>query len=132
MIKAPFYSEEGEQQGAVESMPLFTLSLIKPNNETNAELREHGGDLITGADDTYLIGPPEIVFPCLRRHKERVAKVGLNLQITKTKCHINAAHRSTAYHEHRGDIAEGYITNTNGQKCMGITVWHTGGVNTIH
>ena len=79
MIRAPFNCEEGEQQGAVESMPLFTFSTDNSNNATNAELRAHGGALVAGADDTYLIGPPEVVFQCMRNHKERLlVEAGLN------------------------------------------------------
>ena len=63
MKQAPFTSDEGEQQGAVESMPFFCLGTDKPNNDTNDDLRIHGGSLMAGVDDTYLIGPPEIVFP---------------------------------------------------------------------
>ena len=62
MIKAPFTSDEGEQQGAVESMSLFTLATDDANAETNSELREHGGALVAGADDTYIVAPPAIAF----------------------------------------------------------------------
>eukprot|EP00555_Chaetoceros_dichaeta_P012496 CAMPEP_0198272444 /NCGR_PEP_ID=MMETSP1447-20131203/53230_1 /TAXON_ID=420782 /ORGANISM="Chaetoceros dichaeta, Strain CCMP1751" /LENGTH=78 /DNA_ID=CAMNT_0043965619 /DNA_START=33 /DNA_END=269 /DNA_ORIENTATION=- len=78
MQTAPFLCEEGEQQGAVESMPLFTLGTDTAHNLTNNELREHGGALLAGADDTYLIGPPDIIFAYLYRHKDRVAFSGLN------------------------------------------------------
>ena len=55
MQAAPFLCKEGEQQGAVESMALFTLGINTANNETNNELRQVGGVLISSADDTYVL-----------------------------------------------------------------------------
>ena len=73
-------------RGTTESMPLFTFSTDNADNTTNEELRAHGGALVAGVDDTYLIGPPEIVFQCMRNHKERLlADAGLNLNLDKTK-----------------------------------------------
>ena len=123
MEKAPFTSDEGEQQGAVESMPFFCLGTDKPNNDTNDDLRKHGGALMAGADDTYLIGPPEIVFPLIIKHKERLATVGLKLNVSKTKCYIHEDHRTIGYHELRGDIPEGYVDGNNSSKAYGIKVY---------
>ena len=87
IVTAPFKCEEGEQQGAVESMPIFTFGIDDANIITNEELREHGGCLMSGADDTYIIGPSEIAFKCLKEHKKRLEEAGLELQTTKTKCY---------------------------------------------
>ena len=87
-------SEEGAQQGAVESMQLFTLGIDEANNETNEELKEVGGALMSGADDTYIIGPPEVAFRCLRKHKERLKKSGLELQLSKTKCYMKESRKT--------------------------------------
>ena len=104
-------------------MALFTLGIDTANNETNNELREHDGALISGADDTYIIGPPEIAFTCLQRHKERVAKSGLELQLTKTKAYIHASHRNQEYHLSRAGIDEGHTIDMNGVKSYGINVY---------
>ena len=85
MIKAPFTCEEGELQGAVETMPLFTFSIDEANSITNNELREHGGALVSGVDDTYLIGPPKVVVDCMLAHRERLSRIaGLKLNLGKT------------------------------------------------
>jgi len=55
-------------------MKVFSLGTDKANNKTNNELREHGGALMAGVDDTYILGPPEIDFAYLCRHKECVAQ----------------------------------------------------------
>ena len=123
MVTADFTSDEGEQQGAVESMPLFTLGVDDANNATYDKLRTHGGALIAGADDTYLIGPPEIVFPCIQKHRERVAVSGLKLNVNKTKCHIHKDYRNNEYHRLRGDIEEGHVVNINGSKSYGVKVY---------
>ena len=75
MIKSPFNCEEGEHQGAVETMPLFTFSIDEANSITNNELREHGGALVSGADDTYLIGPPTVVFDRMLAHRDRLSRI---------------------------------------------------------
>ena len=64
MVRAPFNYEEGEQQGALESIPLFTFSRDTANNATNDELRPRGGALVAGTDGTYLIAPspPKLLF----------------------------------------------------------------------
>lgn len=94
MKTAPIINEEGMQHGEVEGMPLFTLGPHKVNTITNTELREHGGALMRGADDTYLVGPPGIVFECLHRHKQRLAEVGLEINVNKTKYHIKDQYRN--------------------------------------
>ena len=105
-------------------MLLFTLGIDDANNETNNELRANdGGALISGADDTYIIGPPDIAFACLRRHIERVAKAGLQLQMSKTKAYIHPAHRNTSYHTHRAGIEEGHAIDVTGVRSYGLKVY---------
>ena len=123
MIKAQFDNEEGEQQGAVESMQLFTLGTDDANVETNTELREHGGALVAGADDTYIIAPPAVEFVALRRHKDRMMLAGLKLNVAKTKAYIHRDFRNASYHEYRGDIPEGHVIGANGVKAYGIKVY---------
>lgn len=114
MVKTPSTSNEGEQQGAVESMHLFTLIINDANNETNRELMEHGGALIAGADDTYIIGSPAIMFVCICIHKERVALAGLKLNVSKTKAYVHKDFRNASYHAHCTGIEEGHAANRNG------------------
>ena len=104
-------------------MPCFCLGTDKPNNETNDDLRLHGGSLMAGADDTYLIGPPEIVSPFIIKHKERLATVGLKLNVSKTKYYIHEDHRTMGYHEQSGNIPEGHVVENNGSKAYGVKVY---------
>jgi len=73
MTRGGFLCKEGEQQGVVESMPLFTLGIDAANNLTNNELQPFGGALEASANDRYIIRPPHIVFACLHRHREPFA-----------------------------------------------------------
>ena len=89
MKTAPFNCEEGDKQGSVESMPLFTFIIDDTNNLTNGDLRIRRGVLVSGANDAYLLGPPYAVSPLIEHHKERVSLSGLNLNVNKTKCYIH-------------------------------------------
>lgn len=88
MTRTLFKCEEGEQQGAVEIMPLFALGIDTANNLTNDNIIPFGEALVSRVDDTYIIGPPQILFAYLHRHKDQFARLGLSLQLTKTKCYI--------------------------------------------
>ena len=78
---ADFVSEEGTQQGDVKAMLNFCLGIDRPNKATLNDLANNG--ILNGfADDTLLAGPPEIVFPLLGKHKERLAEVRLELNLT--------------------------------------------------
>ena len=61
--------EEGEQQGALESMTLFNLGVDIVNDLTNNKICIHEGELITGAENTYIITPPPKSSPYLHKHK---------------------------------------------------------------
>ena len=76
MTKIDFMSQQEMQQGAVESMALFTLGINALNNETNEESRKVVGVLVAGADATYIVGPPKEAFECLMKHKERLKNQG--------------------------------------------------------
>ena len=47
----------------------------------------HGGAARLDMDDGYVLGPPEAVFPAVRRFADRVRAVGLELQVSKCACH---------------------------------------------
>jgi len=55
---ANFLCEEGEQQGAIESMPLFNIGIDETLKLSNSRMNQVGGAVLAGADDTYIIGPP--------------------------------------------------------------------------
>ena len=67
-------------------------------------MREHDGAILVGADDTYIIGPPEVAFECLYKHKTRLEKPGLQLNVNKTKCYIHEDYRNATYHDHRKEV----------------------------
>jgi len=48
---------------------------------------------LSGADDTYILGPPEIAFPEIKRHEERFVSIGLKLN------YIKESKKFELYHE---------------------------------
>ncbi|MGH3053723.1 MAG: hypothetical protein ACRDL7_01935, partial [Gaiellaceae bacterium] len=62
LLRAPFRSAEGVQQGDIFGSHLYCIGADVVNNRTNALLVPHGGALLAGMDDTYLVGPPAVVF----------------------------------------------------------------------
>mmetsp|Transcript_22035 Transcript_22035/g.30976 ORF Transcript_22035/g.30976 Transcript_22035/m.30976 type:complete len:225 (-) Transcript_22035:747-1421(-) len=98
---APFSCEEGVQQGTVESMQLFNLGIDEALKTSHQKLKDAGGAIITGADDAYIIGPPQLAFDVLNSHKDELKKLGLELSqkvekikdsIVTTTDRINPAH----------------------------------------
>ena len=67
---------------------LLTLSIDDAKHTTNEILRAFGGALVSGEEDTRLIGTPGVLVECVKRHKERLVDSGLKLQIPRTKCYI--------------------------------------------
>jgi len=68
----------------MKAMPNFCRVINETNKSTHDSLQEKGGVIFCGADDTYILGPPEIAFPEIKRHKERLASIGLKLNITRS------------------------------------------------
>jgi len=66
---------------------------------------------LIGADDTYILGPPEIAFPEIKRHEGRLASIGLKLNYSKMKCYIKESKKSEMYHGLReaANIPEGFV-----------------------
>ena len=61
-----FDSETGVQQGAVDASYLFCLLIAVANKQTDELLSPVGGAIVSGMDDTYLLGPAEEVFSAIR------------------------------------------------------------------
>ena len=60
-MKAVTYQmDEGVKQGDMEAMPCIGIN--QANKSTQDSLQEKGGIILSGADDTYILGPPEIAF----------------------------------------------------------------------
>ena len=124
MITAGFTSDEGEQQGSVESSVSFCITVDPVNRATNDDLGVNGGFLLAGIDDTYLLGLPEHVFPTAMVHKTRLSTIGLTLNLSKTKCYIAEEYRTLRFHDLRGEIAEGFnIDATTGVRSRGFCAY---------
>ena len=67
LTTAPFRSEEGTQQGAIVASPLFCLAVHVINRSSNNYLSRHGGLLVAGMDDTYMVGPTDALLAALAR-----------------------------------------------------------------
>ncbi len=55
MTKARFAAMESEKQGDMEAMLNFCLGINKSNKLTLESIRQKGGWLLAGADDTYIL-----------------------------------------------------------------------------
>jgi hypothetical protein len=119
---ADFFSEEGQQQGAVQAGINFNLAIDTPNKITQEKLED--GCILGVCDDTTIIGRPEVVFPIIGEHKEELAKIGLELNINKTKCYIHEDYRNEEYHRLRieAGINEGVMEDDNGNKLYGMKI----------
>ena len=98
----------------------FCLSNDGPNKSPLKDLANNG--ILNGfTDDTLLTGPPEIVFPILK-HKARLAEVGLELSLTKTKYWIDERYKTDEYHNIREEVgvSEGVISSNDGSEVYGL------------
>ena len=78
--------------------------------------------MLTGADDTYLLDPPEIAFPEVKLHEARLRTIGLELSYPKMKCYIADEHHNDAYYQERtsSGIDEGTIKDENGNTLYSL------------
>jgi len=86
MTGALFAAMEGEKQGDMEAMLNFCVGINKVNKLTLESIRQKGGWLLAGADDTYILGPPDVTFPEFKLREERLKLIGLELSLPKMKC----------------------------------------------
>ena len=98
MKAATYQMDEGVKQGDMEAMPNFCIGINQANKFTHDSLQEKGGVILSGADDTYILGPPQIAFPEVKLHEERLASIGLKLNYSKMKCYIKESKKSEMYH----------------------------------
>jgi len=88
-LKAAAYQmNEGVKQDLMKTMPNFCVGINQTNKIAHASLQEKDGAILSGADDTYIFGPPEISFPEVNLHEERLSSIGLKLNYSKIKCFI--------------------------------------------
>jgi len=80
---------------------------------------------LSGADDTYILEPPEIAFPEIKRHEERLTSFGLKLHYSKMKCYIKESKKSEMYHELReaANIPEGFTEGEDGTTLFGLRAY---------
>jgi len=97
MKAATYQMDEGVKQGDMEAMSNFCIGINQANKSTHDSLQEKGAIILSGADDTYILGPPEIAFPEVKLHEERLALIGLKLNYSKMKCYIKESKKSEIY-----------------------------------
>jgi len=87
--------------------------------------KKKGGIILSGANDTYILGPPEITFPGVKHHEERLASIGLKLNYSKMKCYIKESKKSEIYHELReaANIPEGFTESEDGTTLFGLRAY---------
>ena len=125
MKAATYQMDEGVKQGDMEAMPNFCIGINQANKSTHDSLQEKGGVILSGADDTYILGPPQIAFPEVKLHEERLASIGLKLNYSKMKCYIKESKKSEIYHELReaANIPEGFIEGEDGTTLFGLRAY---------
>ncbi|EJK64395.1 hypothetical protein THAOC_14871, partial [Thalassiosira oceanica] len=129
---APFRIEEGVQQGAVESLYMFGLSVNKPYRRARARLAEGGGAITAIVDDHYLLAKPRLAFQVLESLKADLQLTcGLELQPRKSAAYINEAFRDDDFEAMRvaAGIPDSLLLDrdgepvlVHGQQVRGITV----------
>ena len=75
------------QQGDGPASAAFCAGIHPDVRALDAELGLHGGIARFIMDDGYAVGPPDAVFPAVRRFGEAIAELGLDLQETKCECY---------------------------------------------
>ena len=71
MKTATYQMDEGVKQGNMEAMTTFCIGINQANKSTHDSLQEKDGIILSGADDTYILGPPEIAFPEVKLHEKK-------------------------------------------------------------
>jgi len=69
MKAATYQMDEGVKQGDMEATSIFCIGINQANKCIHDSLKEKGGIILSGADDTYILGPPEIVFHKIFQHR---------------------------------------------------------------
>ena len=125
MTKARFAAMEDEKQGDMEAMLNFCLGINRSNKLTLESIRQKSGWLLAGADDIYILGPPDVPFKEVKLHEERLKLIGLEPNYSKMKCFIDEEHRNKTYHQAREatGIAEGTVENENGETFYGVKAY---------
>ena len=85
----------------MEAMSNFCIGINQANKSTHDSLKEKGGVVLSGADDTYTLGPPQIAFPEVKLYEERLTPIGLRLKYSKIKCYTKESKKSEMYRELR-------------------------------
>ena len=119
LVTAPFRVSEGVHQGAIESGWLFSLGCNKAFQALNRRLAPHGGGVMAIVDDNYAMGPPEAVFPAKDEFAVNIAKVGLELQNSKSQCYIRNEYRNGEWDELRGEVPNGVLKDSAGAAVTG-------------
>ena len=117
---------DGLVQGKPSSKAYFCVGLQPELRQVDGELREEGGGAARGgADDCYLMGPPEVAFPALERFKNRIReRLSLKLQREKTEvyCQGDLPANTPPDLPRAGVIVEGVFYP--GMEVYGVAVGH--------
>jgi hypothetical protein len=126
LIQAPFNSKEGVQQGCDFASFGYCLGANDVNKKTLAVIQSRCPDraLLAGMDDTYLVGPPEVMFPhAIPAHENNLRELGLDFQPLKSACYINSTFHTNAFHDLHSSILEQQLTLHDGSITHGLTVY---------
>ena len=120
-------SSEGFQDSVEGSIDFDYTAYIAGCQQTNAELEAHPtyGALRAGRDDMYIYGPPEEAFAAFYCLKDRLARINLEIQPSKSICYIHPRFRYNAFEEMReaSTIPFGEITDSVGNRYSGIRIF---------
>jgi len=90
MKAATYQMDEGIKQGGMEAMPNCCIGINQTGKSSHNSLQEKDGVILSGADDTYILGPSQIAFPEVQLHEESLASIGPKLNYSKIKYYIKA------------------------------------------
>ena len=78
-------------------------------------LADQGRGLTAIIADNYIVGPPVIAFEANIALLDDLKEVGLKLNLTKSKCHIDSAFRDDTWEHMRGNIPNGVLQKAHGE-----------------
>ena len=80
---------------------------------------------MSGADDRYILEPPESAFPEVKLHEEIISSIGLGLNCSKLKWFIKESKESEIYHELReaANILKVFTEGEDGTRLFGLRAY---------
>ena len=112
--------ELADQQGAIKTSLFSYLLIMDANWKRDKELELHNGAMVTGSDDTCLMGIKEHVFGSLRHHENTYSEVNLKYNLNNRNRYTQDINRDTEFHNLQAYVEEGDIWLVKGDSMSKV------------